>query len=56
MLRERFSNHPIKIIALTGDTTWALREEMQLYGVDSYLIKPVSLWQLGKEVARLLVI
>src|ERR1700681_2624351 len=46
MLRKNL-NHPIKIIALTGDTTWTLREEMKRDGVDSYLIKPVSLSRLG---------
>lgn len=54
MLRKRLLSHPIKVIALTGDTGWALRDEMTRDGVDAYLIKPVSLAQLGKEVARLL--
>jgi CheY-like chemotaxis protein len=54
MLRKRLLRHPIKIIALTADTRWDLRDEMQREGVDSYLIKPVSLAQLGKELTRLL--
>lgn len=54
MLRKRLLSHPLKIIALTGDTRWGLRDEMQRAGVDGYLVKPVSLRQLGKEVARLL--
>jgi CheY-like chemotaxis protein len=54
MLRKRLLRHPIKIIALTADTRWALRDEMKVYGVDSYLVKPVTLSQLGKEVTRLL--
>lgn len=54
MLRKRLLRHPIKIIALTADTGWALRDEMRREGVDSYLIKPVSLTQLGQEVTRLL--
>jgi CheY-like chemotaxis protein len=54
MLRKKLLNHPIKIIALTGDTTWTLREKMKRDGVDSYLIKPVSLSRLGDEVTRLL--
>jgi CheY-like chemotaxis protein len=53
MLRRRFLAHPIKVIALTADTSWALREEMKDEGVDGYLIKPVSLAELGKEVTRL---
>ena len=47
--------HPMKIIALTADTRWALRDEIRREGVDGYLIKPVSLSELRKEVARLLV-
>lgn len=54
MLRKRLPLHPMKVIALTADTRWALREEMQRDGVDGYLIKPVSLSQLGKELTRLL--
>jgi DNA-binding response OmpR family regulator len=54
MLRKRLLSHPIKIIVLTADTRWALRDEMMREGVDSYLVKPVSLAQLGKEVTRLL--
>ena len=54
MLRKRLLVHPIKIIALTADTRWVLRDEMKRDGVDGYLIKPVSLSELGKEVTRLL--
>jgi CheY-like chemotaxis protein len=54
MLRKRLLLHPIKVIALTADTRWALREDMKLLGVDGYLIKPVSLIELAKEVTRLL--
>ena len=54
MLRKRLLRHPIKIIALTADTRWSLRDEMKVYRVDSYLLKPVSLSQLGQEVTRLL--
>jgi CheY-like chemotaxis protein len=53
-LRKLNLVHPMKIIALTADTHWALREEMKREGVDGYLIKPVSLSELRKEVARLL--
>jgi CheY-like chemotaxis protein len=54
MLRKRLPLHPMKVIAITADTRWALREDMQRDGVDGYLIKPVSLSQLGKEVTSLL--
>jgi CheY-like chemotaxis protein len=54
MLRKRLLTHPLKIIALTADTRWALREEMVRDGVDGYLLKPVSLSELGKELNRLL--
>jgi CheY-like chemotaxis protein len=54
MLRKRLLVHPIKIIALTADTRWELRDEMKRDGVDGYLIKPVSLSELGKEVTRVL--
>ena len=54
MLRKRLLVNPIKIIALTADTRWALRDEMKREGVDGYLIKPVSLSELGKEVTRLM--
>jgi CheY-like chemotaxis protein len=39
---------------LTADTRWALRDEMMADGVDGYLLKPVSLSELGKELTRLL--
>jgi CheY-like chemotaxis protein len=54
MLRKRLLVHPMKIIALTADTRWALRDEMVAGGVDGYLLKPVSLSELKKELARLL--
>lgn len=54
MLRKRLLVHPMKIVALTADTRWALRDEMKRDGVDGYLIKPVSLYELGKELTRLL--
>ena len=56
MLRKRLLVHPIKVIALTADARWAVREQMQRDGVDAFLIKPVSLAQLGQEVIRLLAI
>jgi CheY-like chemotaxis protein len=56
ILRTRLMFHTIKIIALTADVRWALRAEMRRSGVDSYLIKPVSLAELDKEICRLLMI
>ena len=53
-LRKLNLVHPMKIIALTADTRWALRDEIKREGADGYLIKPVSLSELRKEVARLL--
>src|SRR5258708_494640 len=54
MLRKRLLVHPLKIIAVTADARWALRDEMLADGVDGYLLKPVSLSELGKELTRLL--
>jgi CheY-like chemotaxis protein len=54
MLRKRFLHHPMKIIALTGDARPELHDELTREGIDSYLIKPVSLADLGAEVSRLL--
>ncbi len=54
MLRKRLLSHPLKVIALTADARWAVRDEMQRDGVDAFLVKPVSLAQLGREVTRLL--
>ena len=54
MLRKRFLNHPIKILALTGDARPELREALRRDGADGYMIKPVRLADLDKEVERLL--
>jgi CheY-like chemotaxis protein len=54
MLRKRLLVHPLKVIALTADTRGAVRDEMMADGVDGYLLKPVSLSELGKELTRLL--
>lgn len=53
MLRKRFLDHPIKIIALTGDDRPELRDKLRREGIDGYLLKPVSLQRLGAEVTRL---
>jgi len=54
MLRKRFLNHPIKILALTGDARPELREALRRDGADGYMIKPVRLADLDEEVKRLL--
>jgi CheY-like chemotaxis protein len=54
MLRKRFLEHPIKIIALTADAGAGLRDDLARGGVDGYLIKPVGLEKLGEEITRLL--
>jgi DNA-binding response OmpR family regulator len=54
MIRKRLLRHPIKVIALTADSHWALRDEMLSNGVDCYLIKPLVMSQLEKEIRKLL--
>lgn len=54
MLRKRFLNHPIKILALTGDARPEIREALKRDGADGYMIKPVRLAALDVEVKRLL--
>ncbi|MGH7760226.1 MAG: response regulator [Candidatus Dormibacteraceae bacterium] len=54
MLRKRFLNHPIKIIAVTADVSLDLRETLERAGADGYMTKPVDLAALEVEVTRLL--
>jgi CheY-like chemotaxis protein len=54
MLRKRFLQNPIKVLALTADSGSDLYDELKRDGVDGYLTKPVELAKLGAEVARLL--
>jgi CheY-like chemotaxis protein len=54
MLRKRFIQHPIKIIALTADARAGVRDDLVRGGIDGYLTKPVSLAKLGEEITRLL--
>jgi CheY-like chemotaxis protein len=54
MLRKRFIQHPIKIIALTADAGSGLLDELVREGIDGYLTKPVSLAELGEEITRVL--
>ncbi len=53
-LRKRYVHRPVKVIALTGDTTESVRTRLTRYGIDSYMTKPVELKALLDEVQRLL--
>lgn len=55
-LRKRHVLHPIKVIALTGDLSEEVREQLASGGVDSFLSKPVDLGLLDDEVRRLVVV
>jgi CheY-like chemotaxis protein len=54
MLRKRYLLRPIKVIALTGDALPAVREAVEREGIESFLVKPVSLALLRDEVERVL--
>jgi CheY-like chemotaxis protein len=54
MLRKRHKLHPIKVIALTGDLSEAVREALESGGIDGFLTKPVDLALLRQEVDRLM--
>jgi two-component system, NarL family, sensor histidine kinase BarA len=54
MLRKRFLNHPIKVIAMTADPRSELHDELIREGIDGYMTKPIDLELLGSEVSRLL--
>jgi len=53
-LRKRSVHRPVKVIALTGDSTESVRTQLTRYGIDSYMTKPVELKALLDEVQRLL--
>ena len=53
MLRKRHVLHPIKVIALTGDSSESTRRALEGGGIDAFLTKPVDLFLLGEEVSRL---
>lgn len=53
MLRGRHRLHPMKVIALTGDATNAVRDAMKEAGVDDYMVKPVDLRVLLEKVEAL---
>jgi CheY-like chemotaxis protein len=50
MMRMRVLRHPMKIIALTADARPELRDELMRDGIDCYVTKPVSLWQMGRRL------
>jgi len=54
LLRKRHQLHPIKVVALTGDLSDELRQELESGGVDGFLTKPVDLDLLHSEVERLM--
>lgn len=54
MLRKRYLFRPIKVIALTGDALPGVRGEAEREGIDSFLVKPVSLAVLREEIERVL--
>ncbi len=53
-LRKRYVRPPLKVIALTGDSTESVRTRLTRYRIDSYMTKPVELKALLDEVQRLL--
>jgi len=53
LLRKRHILHPIKVIALTGDSSEAVRTALEGGRIDAFLTKPVDLDLLRQEVERL---
>ena len=53
MLRKRHVRRPIKVIALTADSSDETHRALDASGVDALLVKPVDLEMLRKEVSRL---
>jgi len=54
MLRKRHVLHPLKVIALTGDSSDATRGALEEGGIDGYLVKPVDLKTLLAKVQELI--
>ena len=54
LLRKRYPRTPVKVIALTGDSSESVRTRLTNHGIDSYMTKPVELKALLDEVQRLL--
>jgi CheY-like chemotaxis protein len=53
ILRKRHVLRPLKVIAVTGDTSESVRSELVDQGVDAYLTKPIELPVLVKLARRL---
>jgi CheY-like chemotaxis protein len=53
ILRKRHIRHPIKVIALTGDSSPETRDALEASGVDGFVVKPVDLEMLRQMVSRL---
>lgn len=53
MLRKRHIRRPIKVIALTADSSDETRKALEASGVDGFLVKPVDLEMLRRAVSRL---
>ena len=53
MLRRRHILHPIKVIALTGDSSESVKHALEVGHIDAFLTKPVDLHLLREEVRRL---
>lgn len=53
-LRERSRTRPLKVLALTGDTSAEVRSAMETKGIDGYLTKPIDLKSLREVVTRLM--
>jgi CheY-like chemotaxis protein len=53
-LRKRYVHSPVKVIALTADSTESVQTGLKRYGIDSYMTKPVELKALLDEVQHLL--
>jgi CheY-like chemotaxis protein len=54
MIRRRQEARPVKVLALTGDVSEEVRDEMDRGGADGFLTKPVDLDALRDEVVRLM--
>ena len=53
MLRRRHVLHPMKVIALTGDSSAETRDALEEGGIDAYMVKPVDLKLLLEKVTAL---
>ena len=53
MLRRRHVLHPMKIIAITGDTSSETRKRLEEAGADAFMDKPVDLDALLERVTAL---